>query len=160
MNLNNVGKKLTSLSAGILLGLSGMAMAADYSASFKGTDINEFINVVGKNLNKTVIIDPSVRGKVNVRSYDLLNEEQYYQFFLNVLDVYGDAVVKMDNGVLKVIKSKAAKTSSIPVVDDHNPGKGDEMVTRVVPVHNVSVRELSPLLRQLNDNAGGGNVVH
>ncbi|MBL1416242.1 MAG: hypothetical protein COB27_005130, partial [Moritella sp.] len=58
MNLNNVGKKLTSLSAGILLGLSGMAMAADYSASFKGTDINEFINVVGKNLNKTVIIDP------------------------------------------------------------------------------------------------------
>jgi len=34
------------------------------------------------------------------------------------------------------------------------------MVTRVVPVRNVSVRELSPLLRQLNDNAGGGNVVH
>jgi len=160
MNLNNVGKKLTNLTSGILLSLSGMAMAADYSASFKGTDINEFINVVGKNLNKTVIIDPSVRGKVNVRSYDLLNEEQYYQFFLNVLDVYGYAVVKMDNGVLKVIKSKVAKTSSIPVVDDKNPGKGDEMVTRVVPVRNVSVRELSPLLRQLNDNAGGGNVVH
>ncbi|KXO09724.1 General secretion pathway protein D [Moritella sp. JT01] len=160
MNLNNVGKKLTSLTSGILLSLSGMAMAADYSASFKGTDINEFINVVGKNLNKTMIIDPSVRGKVNVRSYDLLNEEQYYQFFLNVLDVYGYSVVKMDNGVLKVIKSKVAKTSSIPVVDDNNPGQGDEMVTRVVPVHNVSVRELSPLLRQLNDNAGGGNVVH
>jgi len=160
MNLNNVGNKLTSLAAGILLGFSGMAMAADYSASFKGTDINEFINVVGKNLNKTVIVDPSVRGKVNVRSYDLLNEEQYYQFFLNVLDVYGYAVVKMDNGVLKVIKSKVAKTSSIPVVDDKNPGQGDEMVTRVVPVRNVSVRELSPLLRQLNDNAGGGNVVH
>ncbi|WP_017223624.1 type II secretion system secretin GspD [Moritella dasanensis] len=160
MNLNNVGKKLTSLASGILLSLSGMAVAADYSASFKGTDINEFINVVGKNLNKTVIVDPSVRGKVNVRSYDLLNEEQYYQFFLNVLDVYGYAVVKMDNGVLKVIKSKVAKTSSIPVVDDKNPGQGDEMVTRVVPVRNVSVRELSPLLRQLNDNAGGGNVVH
>lgn len=160
MNLNNVGMKLTSLASGILLSLSGMAMAADYSASFKGTDINEFINVVGKNLNKTVIIDPSVRGKVNVRSYDLLNEEQYYQFFLNVLDVYGYAVVNMDNGVLKVIKSKVAKTSSIPVVDDNNPGQGDEMVTRVVPVRNVSVRELSPLLRQLNDNAGGGNVVH
>ncbi|MDX2321775.1 MAG: type II secretion system secretin GspD [Moritella sp.] len=160
MNLNNIGKKFTSLASGILLSLSGVAVAADYSASFKGTDINEFINVVGKNLNKTVIIDPSVRGKVNVRSYDLLNEEQYYQFFLNVLDVYGYAVVKMDNGVLKVIKSKVAKTSSIPVVDDKNPGEGDEMVTRVVPVRNVSVRELSPLLRQLNDNAGGGNVVH
>ncbi len=160
MNLNSVGKKLTGLAASILLGMSSMAMATEYSASFKGTDINEFINVVGKNLNKTVIVDPSVRGKVNVRSYDLLNEEQYYQFFLNVLDVYGYAVVTMENGVLKVIKSKVAKTSSIPVVDDKNPGYGDEMVTRVVPVRNVSVRELSPLLRQLNDNAGGGNVVH
>src|SRR5690606_41646573 len=32
--------------------------------------------------------------------------------------------------------------------------------TRVVAVRNVSVRELSPLLRQLIDNAGAGNVVH
>lgn len=160
MNLTNMGKKFTGLAACILFGLSSVVSAAEYSASFKGTDINEFINVVGKNLNKTVIVDPSIRGKINVRSYDLLNEEQYYQFFLSVLDVYGYAVVTMDNGVLKVLKSKKAKTSSIPVVDDSDPRSGDEMVTRVVPVRNVSVRELSPLLRQLNDNAGGGNVVH
>lgn len=133
--------------------------AAEYSASFKGTDIQEFINTVGKNLNKTIIIDPSVRGTINVRSYDLLNDEQYYQFFLSVLDVYGFAVVPMPNGIMKVVKSQTAKTSAIPVTDDRNPGMGDEMVTRVVPVHNVSARELAPLLRQLNDNAGGGNVV-
>ena len=36
---------------------------------------------------------------------------------------------------------------------------GDAMVTRVVPVENVSVRELAPLLRQLNDQSGGGMVV-
>ncbi len=30
----------------------------------------------------------------------------------------------------------------------------------LLPFCNVSVRELSPLLRQLNDNAGAGNVVH
>ncbi|KAL8181361.1 UNVERIFIED_CONTAM: hypothetical protein K2H54_000275 [Gekko kuhli] len=65
-------------------------------------------------------------ARINVRSYDLLNEDQYYQFFLSVLDVYGFAVVPMDNGVLKVVRSKDAKTSAIP----------------------------------LNDNAGGGNVVH
>lgn len=135
-------------------------LAAEYSASFKGTDIQEFINTVGKNLNKTIIVDPSVRGTINVRSYDLLNEEQYYQFFLSVLDVYGFAVVPMPNGILKVVKAQTAKTSAIPVTDDVRPGSGDEMVTRVVPVRNVSVRELAPLLRQLNDNAGGGNVVH
>lgn len=135
-------------------------VAAEYSASFKNADINEFINIVGKNLNKTIVLDPSVRGSINVRSYDLLNEAQYYQFFLNVLEVYGFAIVEMESGIIKVIKSKDAKVSAIPVVDDGSQFKGDEMVTRVVPVTNVSVRELAPLLRQLNDNAGGGNVVH
>ncbi|MGL5524861.1 MAG: type II secretion system secretin GspD, partial [Aeromonas veronii] len=150
--------RLATIAAALMM--AGSAWATEYSASFKNADIEEFINTVGKNLNKTIIIEPSVRGKINVRSYDLLNEEQYYQFFLSVLDVYGFAVVSMDNGVLKVLRSRDAKTSAIPVVDGSNPGMGDEMVTRVVPVRNVSVRELAPLLRQLNDNAGGGNVVH
>ncbi|HHQ4555306.1 TPA: GspD family T2SS secretin variant ExeD [Aeromonas veronii] len=150
--------RLATIAAALMM--AGSAWATEYSASFKNADIEEFINTVGKNLNKTIIIEPSVRGKINVRSYDLLNEDQYYQFFLSVLDVYGFAVVPMDNGVLKVLRSRDAKTSAIPVVDGSNPGMGDEMVTRVVPVRNVSVRELAPLLRQLNDNAGGGNVVH
>lgn len=158
--MTNKGKgwRLATVAAALMM--AGSAWATEYSASFKNADIEEFINTVGKNLNKTIIIEPSVRGKINVRSYDLLNEDQYYQFFLSVLDVYGFAVVPMDNGVLKVVRSKDAKTSAIPVVDESNPGSGDEMVTRVVPVRNVSVRELAPLLRQLNDNAGGGNVVH
>ncbi|MDE1309579.1 type II secretion system secretin GspD [Vibrio aestuarianus subsp. cardii] len=139
---------------------SPLVLANDFSASFKGTDIQEFINIVGRNLEKTIIVDPSVRGKVDVRSYDTLTEEQYYSFFLNVLEVYGFAVVEMDNGVLKVIKAKDAKTSAIPVVGDDEKENGDSVITRVVAVRNVSVRELSPLLRQLIDNAGAGNVVH
>lgn len=158
-----IKKKLVRLigaSIFVLFLQSTLVQAAEYSASFKNADLNEFINIIGKNLNKTIILDPAVRGKINVRSYDLLNEKQYYQFFLNVLEVYGFAVVEMDNGILKVIKAKDAKVAAIPVVDDGNQYKGDEMVTRVVPVINVSVRELAPLLRQLNDSAGGGNVVH
>lgn len=132
--------------------------AAEYSPNFKNTEISEFINIVGKNLEKTIIVDPNVRGKISVRSYDLLTEEQYYQFFLNVLQVYDFAVVEMPSGILKVVRSKDAKTSNIPVVEG-TPFDGDEMITRVVPVYNVPVRELAPILRQLNDQAGGGNVV-
>lgn len=141
-----------------LLGWGTMADAAEFSASFKGTDINEFISTVGKNLNKNFIVDPAVRGKINVRSYDLLNEEEYYQFFLSVLEVYGYAVVETDHNVYKVVRSAVAKTAGVPVLE--NGGIGDEMITRVVPVKNVSVRELAPLLRGLIDNQGAGNVVH
>jgi len=155
------GRTLASM---LLAALLSFAVVADsevkYSPNFKGTDINEFINIVGMNLKKTIIVDPQVRGRINVRSYDMLTEAQYYQFFLNVLEVYGFAVVEMDSGVMKVVRNKDAKTSNIPVVGDDNPGIGDEMVTRVVPVRNVSVRELAPLLRQFVNQGGGGHVVN
>ena len=163
LGMQNKLSKLLSFSLFVLVlhGASiGSVLATEYSASFKNADIKEFINIVGKNLKKTIVLDPAVRGSINVRSYDLLNEQQYYQFFLNVLEVYGFATVEMDNGIVKVIKAKDAKVSAIPVVDNGSQFSGDEMVTRVVPVSNVSVRQLAPLLRQLNDNAGGGNVVH
>lgn len=153
-------KSMLLLSGSVLLMASSLAWSAEFSASFKGTDIQEFINTVSKNLNKTVIIDPSVSGTITVRSYDMMNEEQYYQFFLSVLDVYGFTVIPMDNNVLKIIRSKDAKSTSMPLATDEQPGIGDEVVTRVVPVNNVAARDLAPLLRQLNDNAGAGSVVH
>lgn len=146
------------LVAGALLSNSFFVHSAEYQPNFKNTEITEFINIVGKNLQRTIIVDPNVRGKISVRSYDLLNEEQYYQFFLNVLQVYDFAVVEMPNGILKVVRSKDAKSSNIPVVESTNLD-GDEMITRVIPVYNVPVRELAPILRQLNDQTGGGNVV-
>jgi general secretion pathway protein D len=163
MMLVKQGQKVKSLVCslfltGALLSNSFLVNSAEYQPNFKNTEITEFINIVGKNLKRTIIVDPNVRGKISVRSYDLLNEEQYYQFFLNVLQVYDFAVVEMPNGILKIVRSKDAKSSNIPVVEatDFN---GDEMITRVIPVYNVPVRELAPILRQLNDQTGGGNVV-
>jgi general secretion pathway protein D len=163
MMLVKQGQKVKSLVCslfltGALLSNAFLVNSAEYQPNFKNTEITEFINIVGKNLKRTIIVDPNVRGKISVRSYDLLNEEQYYQFFLNVLQVYDFAVVEMPNGILKIVRSKDAKSSNIPVVEatDFN---GDEMITRVIPVYNVPVRELAPILRQLNDQTGGGNVV-
>jgi general secretion pathway protein D len=155
---SNVFKGLLLAVGSAFFAVSSLVAAADYSPNFKDTEIGEFINIVGKNLKRTIIVDPNVRGKITVRSYDLLTEEQYYLFFLNVLQVYGYSAIEMSSGVIKIIRSKDAKSSNIPVVGE-SLLNGDEMITRVVPVYNVPVRELAPLLRQLNDTAGGGNVV-
>lgn len=139
---------------------SSSLLAANFSASFKNTDIREFIDTVSRNLNKTILVDPSVQGTVSVRTYNVLSEDEYYQFFLSVLDLYGLSVIPMDNGMVKVVRSSVARTAGVPVADSKNPGKGDEIITRVVRMENVPVRELAPLLRQLNDASGIGNVVH
>lgn len=151
-----VRKAACSLLTGLLMATP--VFAAEYSASFEKAEISEFASTVSATLNKTVILDPAVRGKITIRSYEKLTEEQYYQVFLNVLEVHGFAAVEQDNNVLKIIPQKGAKGKAIPVVDKKNQAKDDEFVTWVLPVQNVPVRELSPLLRQLNDTSG--NVVH
>ncbi|WP_082212316.1 type II secretion system secretin GspD [Endozoicomonas montiporae] len=167
MGTGALRRALRPIAAGIMLSagtlvinttLAGQAFAGEYSVSFQNAKVDEFVNTVSANLNKTIIIDPSVQGTITVRSYETLNEEQYYQFFLSVLEVHGFAVVEQPSGILKVVRDKEAKTSAIRVIDSSEPGAGDEMISWVMPVKNVPVRELSPILRQLNDTAG--NVVH
>ncbi len=137
--------------------LSLPVQAAGFAASFNNADIGEFINTVSAALGRTIIISPSVKGKISVRSYKELNKEQYYELFLSVLDVHGFAAVEQPNGSLKVVRSKDGKTAALPVVDEiGNPA--DQLVTWVLPVSNVPVRELSPILRQMN--ATYGNVVN
>lgn len=135
------------------------AQSAEFSASFRNTDIHEFIQVVSRNLEKTIIVDPQVKGRIDVRSYDAMNADEYYHFFLNVLAVYGYAIVETEHGILKVVRDRDAKNATSHLVDDDSY-KGDVWVTRVVPVMNVSVRELAPLLRQLNDQTTGGVVMN
>lgn len=132
--------------------------ADTFSANFKGTDIHEFINTVSKNLGKTIILDDSVKGKVTVRSYEQLNAKEYYQFFLNVLDVYGYAVIGMPNNVLKVIPAKKGKRAALTHLS--TAAEGDELVMRIVPLRNTAAKDIAPLLRQLNDSIGVGNVAH
>ncbi|WP_213611166.1 type II secretion system secretin GspD [Pseudoalteromonas sp.] len=161
LHLKKIKKGLAKYAALFLAASLSMSVAAvEYAANFKGTDINEFINIVGKNLNKTIIIDPNVRGKVNVRSYELMDEALYYQFFLNVLEVYGYSAVEMDNNIIKIEKSSDAKKSNVPLITADNEASGDMMITRVVRVKNVSVQELGPLVRQFSDQKDGGHVAN
>ncbi|MBB2294423.1 type II secretion system secretin GspD [Escherichia sp. 93.1462] len=132
-----------------------------FTANFKDTDLKSFVETIGANLNKTIVMGPGVEGRVSIRTMTPLNEHQYYQLFLNLLEAQGYAVVPMENNVLKVVKSVVAKGEPLPLIDEGGRDySGDEMVTRVVPVHNVSVRELAPVLQQMLDSAGSGNIVN
>ncbi|CNH61844.1 general secretion pathway protein D [Yersinia thracica] len=133
---------------------------ANFSASFRDADIKEFINTVSKNINKTIIIDPKVQGVVSVRSFEKLDKDKYYQFFLNVLDVYGYTVVEMPNDILKVIPAKRAKSSVVPLQKNAEETQGDELINRVFKLKYILAKNLAPLLRQLNDNTESGSIIH
>ncbi len=127
-----------------------------FTAAFKNTDIREFINIVSKNLHKTIIIDSQVKGEVSVRSYDQFDADQYYQFFLNVLDVYGYTVITTANNVLKVVPSEKGERAAL--TSPQNTLNGAEIVVRVVPMENLSGASLAPILDKFNNNMGVGSV--
>lgn len=155
------GQRLRALSLALLLIIASKpALAAEYTANFTGADIQTFVNIVGQNTGKTILIDPDVNATISVRSADTFNEEEYYQFFLSVLDLYGFSLISLDNGLLKVVRSEKAKTLPGRLSTGEKPGRGDELVTRIVSLENVPARALSPLLRQMLDGGSVGNVVH
>ncbi|KFC05161.1 general secretion pathway protein D [Trabulsiella guamensis ATCC 49490] len=153
-------KKLVYSLAFAALLTPSVAFTERYSANFKDADIREFIDTVSQNIGKTILIDPSVQGTISVRSYDDFDDAGYYQFFLSVLDIYGYSVTTMDNGFLKVVRSQTIKNAPGMPGDNSRPGKGDEIVTRVVTLQHVPARDLAPLLRQMTEGSTVGNVVH
>lgn len=153
--------RLAGVSLMLLLATaSAPAMPADYTANFNGADIKTFVDIVGQNIGKTILLAPDVSATISVRSTDSFTEEEYYQFFLSVLDLYGFSLVTLDNGILKVVRSDKIKMVPGRLSSDAQPGKGDELITRVVSLNNVPARALAPLLRQMLDASNTGNVVH
>lgn len=143
----------------LLLAVAPCSFAEGFSANFQNTDIREFINTVSHNLEKTIIIDPSVQGGVTIRSWEEMDKEQYYQFFLSVLQVYGFSAINMPDDVIKIIPERNAASAGVPLVEKGTVTASDEVIVRIVPLYNVSGKELAPLLRQLSQVAEG-SVIH
>ncbi|ELO5003629.1 type II secretion system protein GspD, partial [Escherichia coli] len=90
--LTGIKKKIYLLPlilAAVLCSPGARAEDITFTASFKDTDLKLFIETVGANLNKTIVMGPDVQGKVSIRTMTPLNERQYYQLFLNLLEAQG-----------------------------------------------------------------------
>ncbi|MBX9447599.1 type II secretion system secretin GspD [Dickeya chrysanthemi] len=120
-----------------------------YSASFREVEIKEFVATAAQVLKKNIIIDPSVTGQVSVRSYDDLDETQYFVFFLNVMETYGYSVVQIDNHTLNIVplaqSLRAAWTEG-------NTGRGKNIVVRLAKMDALPGSELEPILSRISED--------
>lgn len=124
-----------------------------WTVNFKETDIQELIRFVAKALEKTMIIDPKVKGKVQVISSKPVDAEELYQLFLSILEVQGFAAVESGN-VVRIIPAKEARTSPVDVVISKSGSQkiGSEssvVITQVIQLDNISAAKLIPVLRPL-----------
>ncbi len=137
----------------IQLMLVAPAHAAEVTLNLKDADISALISTVAEVTDRNFIIDPRVKGKVTVISSRPMDSDEVYQVFLSILKVHGFAAVPSGE-VIKIVPDVNAKQDGIPTANDGSPGRGDEMVTRVVQVDNVAAAQLVPILRPLVPQQG------
>lgn len=131
-----------------VLALSSVAMAADETVSlnFVNADIEEVIKAVSQITKRNFLVDPRVKGTINIVSSTPIPAALAYDTLLSALRLQGFAAVE-SNGVTKVIPEADAKLY-IPGIGDRN-GSGDKLVTRVFMLHHESAAQLVPVLRPL-----------
>lgn len=123
------------------------AVAQDFTVNLKDTDIQEFIEFVADVTETTIVVDPSVKGKVKVISSKPVSKAELYDLFLSILDVHGYTAVR-SGAVVRVIPNKNARSSPVDVISGTSV-INDEYVTQVIRLENVSAAKLIPVLRPL-----------
>ncbi len=130
------------------------AMEGDkITMNVQDADIRVLIQWMSRQLNRSIIIDPRVKGNVTVHAGEPMSPDEAYQVFLSVLQVHGYAAVESGSAI-KVIPDVNAKQIEVPVVDRSGKFRGDSMVVRVIKVKNVSAVQLVALLRPLIPQVG------
>jgi len=135
------------LSAALLtIAMTPNGSAEEVSLALENADIKDLIQWASKHIDKTIIVHPSVKGRVSVLAGYPIDEKEAYDVFMSVLQVHGFAVVETDQSI-KILPDALAKQSS--------PGYAgpttlnEEIIVQLVKVNNVSAPPLVSLLRPL-----------
>jgi general secretion pathway protein D len=122
---------------------------AQVTLNFVNADIDQVAKAIGAATGKTIIVDPRVKGQLNLVSENPVPEDQALKTLQSALRMQGFALVQ-DHGVLKVVPEADAKLQGVPTyVGDTPQARGDQVITQVFALRNESANNLLPVLRPL-----------
>ncbi len=116
--------------------------------SFSNADIESVSNVLAKATGQTILVDPKVKGTINLISNKPLSKAKALDAFSTALRTSGFALVDV-NGVYRVVSEADAKLISNSVSTGNSKQDGDQIITRVFKLNFESANSLLPVLRPL-----------
>ncbi|CAB3778857.1 type II secretion system secretin GspD [Pararobbsia alpina] len=134
----------------LLTGLLTASVArAAVTLNFVNADIDQVAKAIGAATGQTILVDPRVKGQINVVSEQSVPEDQAIKILTAALRMQGFAMVT-DHGVLKVVPEADAKLQGVPTYVGNTPvARGDSVITQVFQLHRESANNLLPVLRPL-----------
>jgi general secretion pathway protein D len=114
--------------------------------NFVGADIESVVRAIGHFTGNTFVIDPRVKGTINLVSEKPVTKAQAFEMLGSVLRLQGYAMVRTQ-GFVKVVPEADAKLQASPV----QVGKlrGDQIATRIFHLNHESATALVAVLRPL-----------
>ncbi|MGZ3158450.1 MAG: type II secretion system secretin GspD, partial [Burkholderiaceae bacterium] len=131
--------------------------------NFAGADIESVIKAVGHYTNMTFIIDPRVKGTINLVSEKPVTKAQAFSLLSSALRLQGFTIV-IGDGFAKVVPESDAKLQSGPI--QTGAVRGDQIATQIYRLNYESAPNLVTVLRPLispnntiNANPGNNSLV-
>lgn len=153
MGVRGFAQRLMTLMAAtsLMLMLSCEARAQDPAANqatlnFVGADIESVVRAIGHFTGNTFVIDPRVKGMVNLVSEKPVTKAQAFDMLSSVLRLQGFSVVRTATYV-KVVPEADAKLQASPV--QTGQVRGDQMATQIFRLSHESAAGLVTVLRPL-----------
>ncbi|MEB0138345.1 MULTISPECIES: type II secretion system secretin GspD [unclassified Undibacterium] len=160
------------LTAGCFIAGAALAQAPGKNSAdlnFVGADIESVVKAIGHYTGTTFIIDPRVKGQVNLVSETPLSKEQAFKLLTSTLRLQGYAVVYAD-GYYKVVPEADAKLQAGPTQavqsEKTESVKGDQVATQIIRLNYESAANVVTVLRPLispnntiNANPGNNSIV-
>lgn len=149
--------------AGIPAALAQDPEANQATLNFVGADIESVVKAIGHYTRNTFVIDPRVKGTINLVSEKPVTKAQAMQMLASALRLQGFAVVRAD-GFLKVVPEADAKLQAGPI--QTGDVRGDQIVTQIFRLNYESANNMVQVLRPLispnntiNINPGNNSIV-
>jgi general secretion pathway protein D len=115
--------------------------------NFSGAEIESVAAVVGQMTGRNFVLDPRVKGTVNIVSARAVPLAAVYDIFLSALRLQGFAAVE-SGGVTRILPEADAKLH-LRDLAGAAPGDGDRLSTRVYQLRYESASQLLPVLRPI-----------
>ena len=150
--------------AGTPAGYAQDPSANQATLNFVGADIESVVKAVGHYTRTTFVIDPRVKGTINLVSEKPVTKQQALDMLTSALRLQGFAVVRSD-GFTKVVPEADAKLQAGPTQTTATI-RGDQIATQIFHLNYEQAANLVPVLRPLispnntiNANPGNNTIV-
>ncbi|MGB1091266.1 MAG: type II secretion system secretin GspD [Oceanobacter sp.] len=132
----------------LMLAIATPAFAKDsWEINLKEADMTAFISQIADITGKSFVVDPRVKGKVNVISNEAMDARGAYELFMSVLELHGYAAVPAGDVTL-IVQQNDVKQLGRDLDDKGGPGSM-ELLTKVITIKNTPALDLVPILRPL-----------